>query len=187
MPTAPDTPAIPEVLATAGIPAIIGRPPIAATATTAAIPRIHNTSVIYRTSGTPGTPAKKWTPLKGGRKEIDYIVAVIRGSSDVGFNSESTAPIIILDSPSVALNLERLPSYQIINFACHGVSDGKSPSNSQMVLLADRSSEPGKRTVAAIASMKLEGAQTAYLSACSTADNASTSWADESIHIASGF
>lgn len=190
MPATPDTPAIPEVLATAGVPAIIGRPPIAATATTAAVPRIHSTAAIYRTSGTPGTPAKKWTPLKGLRKEIDQIVAVIRGSSptaDVGFNIESTAAIIILDSPSVALVLERLPSYQIIHFACHGVSDGKSPSKSHMVLLADRSSEPGKLTVAAIASMKLEGAQTAYLSACSTADNASIRLADESIHITSGF
>lgn len=190
MPTTPETPAILAVPATRGIDAIAGCPPIAATKTAAAVPRINATSAIYRTAGTPGSPAKKWKPLKGALKEINQIVAVTRESSatvEVGYDPDSTAPTIILDSPSVTLVLQKLPAYQVIHFACHGVSDAESPSNSHLILLGDSSSAPGKLTVDAIASMNIEKAQIAYLSACSTADNASIYLADESIHIASGF
>lgn len=190
MPTTPDTPAAPAVLATPGARAIAGTPPIAATKTAAAVPRSYPTAAIYPTYGTPGTPAKKWAPLKSALKEIDQIVAVLRESSASvtdGYYCKSTPTAIILDSPSVNLVLQKLPAYQIIHFACHGVSDPDSPSNSHLVLLANSSLEPAKLTVASIASMNIEKAQIAYLSACSTADNASISLADESIHIASGF
>jgi CHAT domain-containing protein len=78
----------------------------------------------------------------------------------------------------------------VIHFACHGVSDSRNPSNSHLVLRKDDGSESGtadKLTVGDISNMNIKQAQIAYLSACSTAENASESLADESIYIASGF
>ncbi|KAL0631148.1 hypothetical protein Q9L58_009991 [Maublancomyces gigas] len=93
-----------------------------------------------------------------------------------------------LDRPSTASVMEKLPSHHAIHFACHGVSDPINPSNSHLLLLNDDGSETVDRlTVRQIASTNLKNAQLAYLSACSTADNASFALADESIHIASGF
>ncbi|RPA98834.1 hypothetical protein L873DRAFT_1584774, partial [Choiromyces venosus 120613-1] len=72
------------------------------------------------------------------------------------------------------------------SFACHGISDPQDPANSHLVLL----SEDYKRdnlSVRAVSSADIQSAQIAYLSACLTADNPSETYADEVIHIASGF
>ncbi|MCH6165802.1 CHAT domain-containing protein [Pseudonocardia alaniniphila] len=66
------------------------------------------------------------------------------------------------------------------HFACHAVSDPLSPSDSRL-LLYDRS-----LAVRDISKLRLQDAELAFLSACSTA-RGSAQLADEAIHIASAF
>lgn len=190
MPTTSDIPAILAVPGTPSVPATAGTPPIPATATTAAIPRTFGTAAIYGTLSIPGAPAKRIKPLKGALTKIDEIVTVIRQHSatvETRGDSPRGDSFIVLESPKVLLVLEKLPSYQIIHFACHGVTSVRSPSTSHLLLAPDGDVGPGQLTVAKVASMNIERAQIAYLSACSTADNVSIPLADESIHIACGF
>ncbi|KAL0634413.1 hypothetical protein Q9L58_006661 [Maublancomyces gigas] len=177
MPTTPDTPAMPEIFARPGIPAIPGTPPIPATSTTPAIPRTHGIPAVYSTIGTPGAPAIRWKSLQNATTEVNEIVSAVKRGSSVSTTE--------LHSPTAAEVIEALPTHNAIHFACHGVSDGQNPSNSHLLLYGN--SGPAKLTVGMISNMNIDIAQVAYLSACSTADNASTALADESIHIASGF
>lgn len=169
MPTLPDTPEI------GGTSLNQTSPPIAPPRT---IPIFctNNFYPIYRNQSTPPTRRK---PLTGALAEVNKIADVIRESV--------TASATILESPTVALVLEQIPAYHVIHFSCHGLSDAQHPSNSHLVLRGDTATASGELTVAAIARMNIKKAQIAYLSACSTADNASIRLADESIHIASGF
>lgn len=122
----------------------------------------------------PTTPGNK--ALKNATQEADDIISVV---------GDRAAQ---LKHPSTASVLEKLPSHRAIHFACHGVSDPNNPSNSHLLLLkADDSGTVDRLTVRDIANKNIKNAQLAYLSACSTADNASFALADESIHIASGF
>lgn len=179
MPTTPDTPAIPGTPAEPDIPAIPGCPAALATLTTPAIPRSHGTASIFGKLPTAGSTAIKWKPLKNTAKELDEIWNVANKQSSL---------ITRLDSPSSSQVLENLPNFHIIHLACHGISDGNRPSESHLLLNGnDNPPTPDKLTVAAISRLNLKNAQVAYLSACSTADNASSVLADESIHIASGF
>lgn len=177
MPATPNTPAIPEILASPGTPAILGTPPIPATATSPAIPRTHGTPAVYRTIGIPGTPEIKWRSLQNAAIEVDEIISAVKGGSSV-LTTE-------LHSPTATQVIEALPTHHAIHFACHGVSDGQNPSNSHLLLFGN--SGPEKLTVGMISNMNIHLAQVAYLSACSTANNASVALADEAIHIASGF
>lgn len=177
MPTTPDTPAIPEIHATTGTPAIPGTRPVPATSTAAAIQHTHGVPAVYPTIGIPGTPAKKWKPLKNATIEVEAILAAVERVSSIITTR--------LESPTAARVIEELPTHHTIHFACHGVSDDKNPSNSHLLLSGN--SRPAKLTVEMISHMNIKTAQIAYLSACSTGDNASEALADESIHIANGF
>ena len=73
-----------------------------------------------------------------------------------------------------------LASASWAHFACHAHSDPASPSNSHL-LLHDR-----PMSVTEVSRLRLEHAELAYLSACSTA-RGSAKLADEAIHIASAF
>nr|MDQ3988528.1 CHAT domain-containing protein [Actinomycetota bacterium] len=73
-----------------------------------------------------------------------------------------------------------LASASWAHFACHAYSDPVSPSKSHL-LLHDR-----PMSIAEVSRLRLEHAELAYLSACSTA-RGSTRLADEAIHIASAF
>ncbi|KAL0630765.1 hypothetical protein Q9L58_010380 [Maublancomyces gigas] len=162
MPTTPATPAIPGTPANPGTPAIPGVLAVPATAHTPATPRTHGTSAIYPTPDIPGAPAIRWKPLKSATNEVKDIWSVVNEQSDT-----------------------ELPEYHVIHFACHGVSDPKTPSNSHLLVHEDNPSVLGKLTVEAISLINIKHAQVAYLSACSIAENPRL--ADESIHIASGF
>lgn len=132
---------------------------------------------------TPDTPNQRWKPLTNVTLEANEIIDAIRANS----TTETTQ----MNYPSVGQVLEKLPDYNAIHFACHGLSDSNNPSNSHLLLLGDDSrsvvAQVGRLTVGMISNMNLKTAQIAYLSACCTAENASTALADESIHIASGF
>jgi hypothetical protein len=77
-----------------------------------------------------------------------------------------------------------LSTCSIAHFACHGVSDPTDPSHSRL-LLHDHDTAP--LTVAALAPVRLDHAQLAYLSACETAVTSHTQLLDEAIHLASAF
>jgi CHAT domain-containing protein len=76
-----------------------------------------------------------------------------------------------------------LPEAAWAHFACHGHSDLASPSNS-CLLLDDHEQRP--LTVTDVARLRLDDADLAFLSACSTA-SPSGRLPDEAIHLASAF
>jgi hypothetical protein len=86
--------------------------------------------------------------------------------------------------PTKATVLEHLPNCGIAHFSCHGIAHPADPSQSRL-LLHDHQQDP--LTVAALASITLNQAQLAYLSACGTARATRPRLLDESIHLASAF
>ncbi|KAK5999179.1 hypothetical protein PT974_01569 [Cladobotryum mycophilum] len=97
----------------------------------------------------------------------------------------------LLPSPSSKRVLETLPKCRIAHFECHGISDSLNPSGSSLILQChDKTGttlEQDRLTVEQISDLQLDGAQIAYLSACSTAENKSEDLQEEVIHIVSGF
>ncbi|KAH8149537.1 uncharacterized protein LAJ45_06165 [Morchella importuna] len=113
-------------------------------------------------------------------------------AADIANIVKGKASTTQLEQPSTAQVLNELPSYHVIHFACHGVSDPESPSDRHLLLCKNDGSESGtlavnKLIVGAISNTKFQHSQIAYFSACSTAENSSTTLADESKYIASGF
>jgi tetratricopeptide (TPR) repeat protein len=86
--------------------------------------------------------------------------------------------------PTKANVLAHLPNCPIVHFACHARSDAADPSKS-LLLLHDYESDPF--TVAGLASIQVNEAQLAYLSACSTASTRTEALIDEAIHLTSAF
>ena len=90
--------------------------------------------------------------------------------------------------------MDDLPLYNSVHFACHGFAHPQSPFRSGLLLLGD---EPEKAfndntrnstfTVDAVSSINTKRSLLAFLSACCTAENASSVLMDEGIHLASGF
>jgi CHAT domain-containing protein len=76
-----------------------------------------------------------------------------------------------------------LPGARWVHFACHGSADPADPSASRL-LLADHEKRP--LSVVDVARLRLDDAELAFLSACSTA-RPGQRLADEAIHLASAF
>ena len=93
-------------------------------------------------------------------------------------------PSVADELPTKANVLTYVPSCTIAHFACHGYTNPVDPSQS-LLLLHDYQRDP--LNVAALASVALDHAELAYLSACSTAFTADIKLLDESIHLASAF
>lgn len=121
----------------------------------------------------PTTPGYKQLPSAG--IEVTKIMESIKGK----VNSTH------LVQPSTSQVLDSLPSFNAVHFSCHGISDARNPSNSHLLLCKEKSVD--RLSVEGITNTNLKNAQIAYLSACSTAENASDAIPDESIYIASGF
>jgi len=96
---------------------------------------------------------------------------------------DELATIASPHSPTKANVLDRMPGCAVVHFACHGTSHPADPSQSRL-LLHDHNSAP--LTVASVASLTLEYAQLAYLSACHTAFG-TAELIDEAIHLTSAF
>lgn len=142
MATTPTTPATPATPSHSGAPAT------------------PSTSAVHRIPAVQGTDTKHWKPLKNVAMEVDEVIEV------VGVRSGSI--LTRLDSPSAAQVLERLPESHVTHFACHAISDVKTPLNSHLVLHGQH------LTVGHISNLKIKNGQVAYLSACCTAENPST-------------
>lgn len=133
---------------------------------------------------TPGHP-----DLPSVQEEVIALVEIVE-------NKQSLDKIVprktkILQEPCAKSVMEQIPKFDVVHFACHGVSDSNNTSNSSLLLLNKVVS--GKRdsidrlTVRDISRETSSKTQLAYLSACSTADNAAIELADEPIHLADGF
>ena len=130
----------------------------------------------------PETPNQN--PLKGVAREAQIIQETANRLTAVKLREMEPINVILDD----------LPLYNIVHFACHGYADLQSPFQSGLLLCGD---EPEKSfdentrnsilTVETISSINIERAQLAFLSACCTAENASSVLMDEGIHLASGF
>ncbi|GGY05735.1 CHAT domain-containing protein [Streptomyces hiroshimensis] len=132
-----------------------------------------------RLADLPGTAlivAMPTTPGVSGKLAFVPAEAAIVARSLPG----SVAP----PAPTAAEVLDLLPHHAVAHFACHGVSDPADPSHSRLLL---RDHATRSLTVASLASVRLDRAQLAYLSACETARSADATLADESIHLVSAF
>ncbi|KIX99531.1 uncharacterized protein Z520_05107 [Fonsecaea multimorphosa CBS 102226] len=103
----------------------------------------------------------------------------IRGvTRSLGVNQVKSS---VLTNPSREEVLEKLKSATIAHFICHGISEADSPSQSGLEL------DDGRLTIQELGQLSLDQVQIAYLSACSTAQNKSSTIVDESIAVASAF
>lgn len=111
--------------------------------------------------------------------------------------------------PSAEVILDGLQKYDVVHFACHGITSRNNPSDSHLILMKedvrlprtktslvrhlvlaedDQALDAEKLTVRQISEhFSKRKAQIAYLSACSTALNDNASLTDEALHLASGF
>jgi len=116
---------------------------------------------------TPGA-----SDLPGAEDEADTLRQLFPGRVFTLAGSEATHDAVI----------RALRSAQWVHFACHGSVDPANPSSS-FLLLHDYVQQP--LTVVDVAQMRLEDADLAFMSACSTAR--SSALTDEAIHLASVF
>ena len=91
-----------------------------------------------------------------------------------------------LAHPDPKLVLKKLADYSVVHFACHGFSIAYDPSKSGLLLLA-RNGDEAILSISDLEGVKLRSGAIAYLSACSTAEQADGKLADEAIHLANSF
>ncbi|WP_351233327.1 CHAT domain-containing tetratricopeptide repeat protein [Streptomyces sp. NPDC002133] len=144
-------------------------------------PTPRDRAMIIAMSATPGLPDQGRLP------NVSAEAAMLRARvpNSVLFTEPGVTSGIEGGGVATKTNvLTHLPSCTIAHFACHGYSDPTDPSSSQL-LLHDHLDDP--LNVTSLASIALDNARLAYLSACSTALTADTNLLDEAIHLASAF
>ncbi|KFZ22972.1 hypothetical protein V502_02551 [Pseudogymnoascus sp. VKM F-4520 (FW-2644)] len=96
-----------------------------------------------------------------------------------------------LEQPEVARVMHQMQQCSIVHFACHGVSHAVDPSESGLLLQTAGTATAKPRqdilSVRKVSQAHLSGAEIAYLSACSTAENRAIDLVDEVIHLVSAF
>ena len=127
----------------------------------------------------PTTPGID-SPLRHVVTEADLVHAQLPGSTLLIEEPAATEA----DLPTRATVVAHLSECAIAHFACHGSSHPVDPSQN-LLLLHDHEIDP--LTVTSLASIRLDQARLAYLSACRTAFNPSTDLADEAIHLTTAF
>jgi CHAT domain/Tetratricopeptide repeat len=120
----------------------------------------------------PKTPGG-YADLSGAEAETTVLRRHFPGKVDVRTGTAATHDAV----------LDALTGAQWAHFACHGHSDLADPSAGRLVL-ADHHNRP--LTVVDLARLRVDDAELAFLSACSTA-RPSGRLADEAIHLASAF
>jgi hypothetical protein len=138
-------------------------------------------SLVIAMATTPGHPGRLGqVPAEVAMLGNQLFQPIVLAEADPGAPPpDRSTPI-----PTKANVTARLRDCSIVHFACHGLSHPTDPSRSRL-LLHDHNSHP--LTVADIAALKLEHAQLAYLSACTTAARSARELSDEAIHLTSAF
>jgi len=105
----------------------------------------------------------------------------------IKYDSES-CKVTHLERPCKDMVKTELATCTIAHFACHGFVDAVQPAKSSLILGRDTVEElTVNETIDAIMQSGPNGAQVAYLSACSTAEIRDLEMLHESIHLASAF
>ena len=122
---------------------------------------------------------------------------VIQEKEKVLKASKGKAAVELMDcGPGADQVMEGLQRCSLAHFACHGVSDSVDPSSSGLIFqkMVENLDVEGvaklkqdRLTVRRVSELDLSQAKVAYLSACSTAENATERLSDEVIHVVSGF
>jgi tetratricopeptide (TPR) repeat protein len=111
---------------------------------------------------------------------------VTEEEAEIKARLEPRVKVDVLDRPSATTVLSKLKDYELVHFACHGVTVSTDPSKSHLKLQT-RTVNPDPLTVQDISNIHLRRARIAFLSACSTANNPANRLADEVLHLASSF
>jgi CHAT domain-containing protein len=120
--------------------------------------------------------------------QIDLSASVEAQAIKESFKSIASLFPDVKHHPSREEVLVQMHDRQIVHFACHGYADRVDPSNSRLLLRdALVPGVPDTLSVYDIVTASNNSARLAYLSACSTAENAVTELLDENIHIAGTF
>lgn len=122
-------------------------------------------------------------PVTPGEADLPDVAREVSSILEVTKGSITSRKLV---DPSATQVLTEIESYGAIHLACHGISDATSPANNHLILLKNGMADP--LTIRRISRRNTAtSAQLAYLSACSTAESTGAHFADECLHIASGF
>ncbi|MFI7316821.1 CHAT domain-containing protein [Streptomyces venezuelae] len=132
----------------------------------------------------PHTP--RAAPLDGARAEAEAVAALLPNPTMLIGPDEDMTYDVTGDAtlPTRAAVLARLTGARVVHLVGHAVTDSGDPSRSRLMLW-DHERSP--LTVAGVASVTLDGAELAYLSACRTTYTAAADLRDEAIHLTSAF
>ncbi|RPB06802.1 hypothetical protein P167DRAFT_462738, partial [Morchella conica CCBAS932] len=123
------------------------------------------------------------TPGEGQLKKVTNEAANLKAIAE-GAGAKAT----VLPQPSASRVLDELQRYDVVHFACHGVTDSADPSKSALLLLSEDGNSVSRLLVEKVADINSLRARLAYLSACKTADSGKAiRLADENIHLAGAF
>ncbi|MFE3188018.1 CHAT domain-containing protein [Nocardia sp. NPDC059240] len=125
--------------------------------------RSNGSALLVAMPETPGVP-----PLCGADREIANIAAVLHDSQILRGSAATEASVT-----------ESLARHSIAHFACHAIADPDAPSTSRL-LFHDYETNPF--TIGTLLRLRLDNADLAYLSACSTT-HTTRLLADEAIHL----
>ena len=117
-------------------------------------------------------PSDGLTPLRGVVTELEYMKEVIKNSTCITLLESSVG--------TVEEVLELMKEADWVHFACHGIQDPTSPTNSGLCLANER-----RLKVSDIITMSHSRGGLAFLSACQTATG-DKNLSDEAIHVVAG-
>jgi tetratricopeptide (TPR) repeat protein len=137
-------------------------------------------SLVVAMPTTPGGPHD----LAFAADEAERVRAALPGADLLLAAPDGAPAASAAGVPTLPEVRARLPHCRIAHFACHGRTDPDEPSHSAL-LLTDHATAP--LTVAALADLRLDRAELAFLSACGTARNQLGTLVDESIQLTSAF
>ncbi|NED02230.1 CHAT domain-containing protein [Streptomyces sp. SID6648] len=137
-------------------------------------------SLVVAMPFTPGAP-----PLFGAAEEAAAVAARLPNATVLTGPDRDTRAADDGRAPTKAGVLAVLSDVSVAHLACHALTDPAEPSRSRL-LLWDQETAP--LTVAGVASVPLDRAELAYLSACrTTSATTARGLVDEGIHLTSAF
>jgi CHAT domain-containing protein len=143
-------------------------------------PTVRSLADARRTSSdSPGSPLIVGVPAAPGTPPLPRV-----REETAELSSRFPAARVLTDDQATRRRvLDALPEHRWVHFACHAVSAADGAATGQL-LLHDHQTDP--LTVADLARLRLDDAETAYLSACDTSISRGD-LADEALHITGAF